>query len=55
MVERVSCSGAWTADSSAFLYTVPDAAYRPDTVRLHRLGTPVSEDVVVLTEPDRRF
>ena len=29
-VERVYYSGAWTADSSAFLYTVPDAAYRPD-------------------------
>ena len=54
-VERVYYGGAWTADSSAFFYTVPDAAYRPDQVRLHRLGTPASDDVVVLTEPDRRF
>ena len=54
-VERVYYTGAWTADSSAFLYTVPDAAYRPDQVRLHRLGTPAAADVVVLTEPDRRF
>ena len=55
VVDHVYYTGAWTADSSAFLYTVPDAAYRPDQVRLHRLGTPASDDVVVMTEPDRRF
>ena len=54
-VERAYYGGAWTADSTAFFYTVPDASYRPDRVCLHRLGTPASDDVVVQTEPDRRF
>ena len=38
-----------------FLYTVHDDAYRPCEVWRHALGTPVAEDVLVLSEPDERF
>ncbi|MEO6512486.1 MAG: oligopeptidase B, partial [Nocardioides sp.] len=55
VIEDVGYSGAWTVDSSTFLYTVPDAAWRHDRVRAHRLGTEVGEDRDVLVEDDRRF
>ncbi|WP_155361252.1 S9 family peptidase [Acrocarpospora macrocephala] len=45
-------TGAWSADSSSFFYTVVDECYRPYEVRRHVLG---GGDAVVLTEPDRRF
>ncbi len=45
----------WAADNGSVLYTTLDDAYRPDTVRRHVLGTPVSDDTVVWFEPDRRF
>jgi oligopeptidase B len=54
-VEGVGYTGAWTSDSTTFLYTVPDAAWRHERIRAHRLGTPVADDVDVLVEPDRRF
>ncbi len=55
MVEGTGYTGAWLSDSRGFLYTVFDASWRQERVRLHRLGTPASEDVDVLVEPDRRF
>ncbi len=54
-VPRSYYGGAWSADSRHFFYTVHDAAYRPHEVRRHTLGTPVSEDVLVLEEPDERY
>jgi oligopeptidase B len=45
----------WAADSSGFLYTTLDEAYRPDTVRHHVLGTGQASDPVVWHEDDRRF
>ncbi len=45
-------TGAWSADSSSFFYTVVDACYRPYEVRRHVLG---ETSGTVLTEPDRRF
>src|SRR3954451_5540408 len=45
----------WAADSSGFLYSTLDDAYRPDTVRHHVLGTSQDDDPVVWHEPDRRF
>ncbi len=53
-VPRSYYSGAWSTDSRDFFYTVHDQAYRPHEVRRHRLGTAVSEDVLVLAEPDER-
>lgn len=45
----------WSADSGSVLYTTLDAAYRPDTVHRHVLGTPAQRDQVVWHEADRRF
>jgi oligopeptidase B len=45
-------TGAWTADSREFLYTVVDSAYRPHEVHRHLLGGGVT---LVLREDDRRF
>ena len=44
IVAGVAYSGAWTNDSSAFFYAVPDEAWRPDRVALHRLGTDTADD-----------
>jgi oligopeptidase B len=55
VVPRSYYGGAWSPDSRAFLYTVHDDAYRPWQVWRHTLGTPVSEDLLVLEEPDERY
>ncbi|CAN5366972.1 S9 family peptidase [soil metagenome] len=55
VVPRSYYGGAWSADSTWFFYTVHDHAYRPHEVWRHRIGTSVSEDVLVLSEPDERF
>lgn len=55
VVPRTYYGGAWSADSAYFFYCVHDQTYRPCEVWRHRLGTPVSEDVLVLSEPDERF
>lgn len=52
---RTYYGGAWSADATAFFYTVHDEKYRPYQVWLHRLGTPAGSDVLVLEEPDERF
>ncbi|MFD1661832.1 prolyl oligopeptidase family serine peptidase [Streptomyces caeni] len=54
-IARSYYTGAWSADSRAFLYTVPDDLYRPHEVRLHRLGTDPNDDPLVLREDDARF
>jgi oligopeptidase B len=54
-VGRTYYGGAFTADGSAFYYTVHDEAYRPHQVWRHRLGTTADVDELVLQEPDRRF
>ena len=54
-VPRSYYGGAWSADSDAFLYTVHDDSYRPFQLWRHRVGTPVSSDVLLLEEPDARF
>ncbi len=55
VVEEVGYTGAWTADSSTFLYTVPDDSWRHERVRAHRLGTDVADDRDIVVEDDRRF
>ncbi|HEX6249292.1 MAG TPA: prolyl oligopeptidase family serine peptidase [Nocardioidaceae bacterium] len=52
---RTYYSGAWSADSRHFLYTVHDEAYRPFQVWRHELGTPAESDVLVHEEPDAHF
>jgi oligopeptidase B len=55
LVPRTYYGGAWSADSSTFFYTIHDEAYRPHQIWRHRIGTPVSNDVLVLTEDDEGF
>jgi oligopeptidase B len=46
---------AWAADGSALFYVTVDAAWRPDRVWRHLIGTPAASDVVVFEEADERF
>ncbi len=55
VVGRTYYGGAWSGDSTAFLYTVHDASYRPFQVWSHVLGTPVSQDRLVLEDLDERL
>ncbi len=55
VVERVYYGSAWSADSSSFLYTVPDHTYRPFQARRHVLGTAVSGDTLVFEDLDDRL
>ena len=45
----------WSADASAFCYTVLDKAHRPHKVYLHTLGTDPREDRLLYQEDDPGF
>lgn len=45
----------WVANDSALVYGPVNENWRVDNVRLHRLGTPVSEDVELYREADEGF
>jgi oligopeptidase B len=51
---EVSQGACWAGDTHVF-YTRCDEAWRPYVVLRHRLDTPATDDVEVLTEPDQRF
>jgi oligopeptidase B len=51
-IPRTYYTGAWSADSSCFFYTVHDELYRPHEVWRHTVG---GGDERVLAEPDARF
>jgi oligopeptidase B len=55
VVPRSYFTGAWSPDSRHFFYTLHDEAYRPHQVWRHTLGTPVTDDVLVLEERDERY
>ena len=46
---------AWSADGQWLFYARPDEQMRPHEIWRHRLGSPVTDDVLVATEPDVRF
>lgn len=48
-------SAFFIPDGTGILYTTRDEAWRPDTLWLHRLGTPVSDDIKLFHEPDEKF
>ncbi|WP_308491400.1 S9 family peptidase [Microbacterium terrisoli] len=49
-------SGASLSPDSRFVvYSTVDDAWRPDTVWLHELGTPVADDAKLFHEPDEKF
>jgi oligopeptidase B len=54
-VEKAGYGLAWYDDGRHFLYTVTDDAWRPYQVWRHRLGTDISEDVLLHEEADERF
>ena len=45
----------WTTDSSAFYYARIDAQHRPMWIMRHRLGTEVTDDVLVFESPDPAY
>lgn len=45
----------FSPDGRFIVYTTVDDAWRPDTVWLHELGTPVDADVKLFHEPDERY
>jgi len=55
VTDRATYGAAWFNDSRSFLYLVPDDAWRPYQVWRHVVGTPRSEDVLVMEEADERF
>lgn len=46
---------SWSADSSSFIYTRVDPAWRAHQVWLHTVGTPAEDDAMILWEPDEGF
>ncbi len=55
MIEGMLSDIVWTADDAAFLYGVANEQWRTDNARLHRLGTPVADDVELFHEDDEGF
>jgi oligopeptidase B len=55
VVEDTAPGATFTPDGAYVFYLTVDEAWRPDKVWRHRVGTPVSDDVVVFHEPDERF
>ena len=45
----------WTAGNDALLYGLANENWRTDNARLHVLGTPLSDDVLLYQEPDIGF
>jgi len=45
----------FSPDGRFIVYTTVDDAWRPDTVWLHELGTPVEDDVKLFHEPDEKY
>ena len=54
-IERSYPGIAWSADSRYLFYLVPDELNRPFQVWRHQVGTPGSDDALVLTEDDARY
>ncbi len=46
---------SFSPDGRFIVYTTVDDAWRPDTVWLHELGTPVADDTKLFHEPDERY
>lgn len=45
----------WTKDGSGILYGLANENWRTDNARLHRIGTPIEEDVELFHEDDEGF
>jgi oligopeptidase B len=54
-VPNTMYGATWDLEGTMVFYSTVDESWRPDKVWRHRLGTEVSEDVLVHHEPDERF
>lgn len=54
-IEGMLSEIVWTADDSGFLYGLANDQWRTDNARLHRLGTPVEDDVELYREADEGY
>lgn len=55
VIEQTSSGAMFSPDGRHVVYTTVDDAWRPDTVWLHEVGTPASDDVTLFHEPDERY
>jgi oligopeptidase B len=55
VVENVTYGIAWADDLRTCFYARPDDMMRPNEVWRHVLGTPATDDVLVIGEDDERF
>ncbi len=55
VIEGMLSDLVWTADDTGFLYGVANDQWRTDNARLHRLGTPVADDVELYREADEGY
>ncbi|WEG07757.1 S9 family peptidase [Microbacterium horticulturae] len=54
-IPNTSAGASFSPDGRFIVYLTVDDAWRPDTVWLHELGTPVGDDVQLFHEPDERY
>ncbi|MEV8266532.1 S9 family peptidase [Microbacterium sp. NPDC076911] len=54
-IAGTSAGAGFSPDGRFIVYSTVDDAWRPDTVLLHELGTPVEDDVTLFHEPDERY
>jgi oligopeptidase B len=52
VIEGTLSSLVWTTGGDALLYGLANENWRTDNVRLHRLGTPTSDDILLFKEDD---
>ncbi|MCT9001836.1 S9 family peptidase [Microbacterium memoriense] len=55
VIEQTSSGAMFSPDGRFVVYTTVDDAWRPDTVWLHEVGTPASDDVTLFHESDERY
>jgi oligopeptidase B len=55
VIEGTFAGAGFSPDGRFIVYSTVDDAWRPDTVWLHELGTPVEDDVKLFHEPDERY
>ena len=55
VIERTFAGASFSPDGRFIVYSTVDDAWRPDTVWLHELGTPVGDDAKLFHEPDDRY
>ncbi|MBB5715073.1 S9 family peptidase [Sphingomonas aerophila] len=55
VIEGMLSEIVWTANDDAFLYGLANEQWRTDNARLHRLGTPVADDIELYREADEGY